>query len=180
MIKINKLLRNKPYQFVLVIILTITIIILNYYSVAKNNQKQSILNSLDNIYLNKSLNFLMDNLNPRYEIIKLKITEGDTFEKILEKTKIPSNEKKLIIKKLSKFKLVNNLYKGQNIYFKIDYLKPIRVTKISIELSKTKNLVFSRIEESGEFKYKEVEKKLNNKFTIKYLWSTNYYLFKKL
>ena len=66
MIKINKFLRNKPYQFVLVIILTITIIILNYYSTAKNNQKQSILNSLDNIYLNKSLNFLIDNLNPRY------------------------------------------------------------------------------------------------------------------
>ena len=50
MIKINKFLRNKPYQFVLVIILTITIIILNYYSTAKNNQQQSILNSIDNIY----------------------------------------------------------------------------------------------------------------------------------
>ena len=71
MIKINKFLRNKPYQFVLVIILTITIIILNYYSTAKNNQQESILNSLDNIYLNKSLNFLIDNLNPRYKIIKL-------------------------------------------------------------------------------------------------------------
>ena len=94
MIKINKFLRNKPYQFVLVIILTITIIILNYYSTAKNNQQQSILNSLDNIYLNKSLNFLIDNLNPRYKIIKLKIAEGDTFEKILDRTNIPSNEKK--------------------------------------------------------------------------------------
>mgnify|MGYP001457655306 CR=1 FL=1 len=120
MIKINKFLRNKPYQFVLVIILAITIIILNYYSTAKNNQQQSILNSLDNIYLNKSLNFLIDNLNPRYKIIKLKITEGDTFEKILDKTNIPSNEKKIILKKLSKFKFLNNLYKGQNINFKTD------------------------------------------------------------
>ena len=167
MIKINKLLRNKPYQFVLVIILTITIIILNYYSVAKNNQKQSILNSLDNIYLNKSLNFLMDNLNPRYEIIKLKITEGDTFEKILDKTNIPSNEKKIIIKKLSKFKFVNNLYKGQNINFKIDNVKPVKVTEISIELSKTKDLVFSRIENLDKFEYKELEKNLNKVIVYK-------------
>ena len=167
MIKINKFLRNKPYQFVLVIILTITIIILNYYSTAKNNQQQSILNSLDNIYLNKSLNFLIDNLNPRYEIIKLKITEGDTFEKILDKTNIPSNEKKIIIKKLSKFKFVNNLYKGQNINFKIDNVKPVKVTEISIELSKTKDLVFSRIENLDKFEYKELEKNLNKVIVYK-------------
>jgi len=167
MFKINKFLRNKPYQFVLVIILSITIIILNYYSNAKNNQQQSILNSLDNIYLNKSLNFLIDNLNPRYEIIKLKITEGDTFEKILDKTNIPSNEKKIIIKKLSKFKFVNNLYKGQNIKFKIDNVKPIKVTEISIELSKTKDLVFSRIENLNKFEFKELEKNLNKVIVYK-------------
>ena len=167
MFKINKFLRNKPYQFVLVIILSITVIILNYYSNAKNNQQQSILNSLDNIYLNKSLNFLIDNLNPRYEIIKLKITEGDTFEKILDKTNIPSNEKKIIIKKLSKFKFVNNLYKGQNIKFKIDNVKPIKVTEISIELSKTKDLVFSRIENLNKFEFKELEKNLNKVIVYK-------------
>jgi len=167
MIKINKFLRNKPYQFILLIILTISVLILNYYSTAKRNQEQNILDSLNNIYLNKSLDFLIDNLNPRYEIIKLKITEGDTFEKILKKINIPSNEKKLIIKKLSKFKFVNNLFKGQNIYFKIDYIKPIRITEISIELSKTKNLVFSRIEESGIFKYKEIEKNLNKAIVYK-------------
>ena len=109
----------------------------------------------------------MDNLNPRYEIIKLKITEGDTFEKILDKTNIPSNEKKIIIKKLSKFKFVNNLYKGQNINFKIDYVKPAKVTKISIELSKTKDLVFSRIENLDEFDYKELEKNLNKVIVYK-------------
>ena len=167
MIKINKFLRNKPYQFVLVIILTITIIILNYYSTAKNNQQQSILNSLDNIYLNKSLNFLIDNLNPRYKIIKLKITEGDTFEKILDKTNIPSNEKKIILKKLSKFKFLNNLYKGQNINFKIDNVKPVKVKEISIELSKTKDLVFSRIENLDKFEYKELEKNLNKVIVYK-------------
>jgi len=167
MIKINKFLRNKPYQFVLAIILTISVLILNYYSTAKKNQEQNILDSLNNIYLNKSLNFLIDNLNPRYETIKLKITEGDTFEKILEKTKISSNEKKIIIKNLSKFKFVNNLYKGQNIYIKIDYFKPIRVTEITIELSKTKNLVFSRIVNLDKFEYKELEKNLNKVIVYK-------------
>ena len=96
MIKINKFLRNKPYQLILIIILSITVLILNYYSTTKSNQQEKIIDSLDNIYLNKSLNFLIDNLNPRYEIIKLTIAEGDTFEKILEKINIPSKEKKNI------------------------------------------------------------------------------------
>ena len=167
MIKINKFLRNKPYQFILIIILTITILILNYYSTSKKNQQQSIIDSLDNIYLNKSLNFLIDNLNPKYKIIKLSIAEGDTFEKILEKTNIPSKEKKVLIKKLSKFKFVNNLYKGQNIQFKIDNTKPIKVTKITIELSKTKDLVFSRIENLDKFEYRELEKNLNKVIVYK-------------
>lgn len=167
MIKINKFLRNKPYQLILIIILSITVLILNYYSTSKSNQQEKIIDSLDNIYLSKSLNFLIDNLNPRYEIIKLTIAEGDTFEKILEKIKIPSKEKKTLIKKLSKFKFVNNLYKGQNIIFKIDNTKPIKVTKITIELSKTKDLVFSRIENLDKFEYKELEKNLNKVIVYK-------------
>ena len=161
MIKINKFIRNKSYQFLLAIIIGITIVLLNFFLAEKSRQKQSILNSLDNIYLNKSINLLLDSLNPRFKIVELEVIEGDTFEKILNKINISSNEKKIIIKKLSKFKFINKLYRGQGIYFKIDNKKPIKVIEISVELSKTKNLIFSRIDKSDKFDYQEIEKNLN-------------------
>ena len=167
MIKINKFIRNKSYQFLLAIIVGITIVLLNFFLAEKSKQKQSILNSLDNIYLNKSINLLLDNLNPRFKIVELEVIEGDTFEKILNKINISSNEKKIIINKLSKFKFINNLYRGQSIYFKIDNKKPIKVIEISVELSKTKNLIFSRIDKSGKFDYQEIEKNLNAVITYK-------------
>ena len=167
MIKINKFIRNKSYQFLLAIIVGITIVLLNFFLAEKSKQKQSILNSLDNIYLNKSINLLLDNLNPRFKIVELEVIEGDTFEKILNKINISSNEKKIIINKLSKFKFINNLHRGQSIYFKIDNKKPIKVIEISVELSKTKNLIFSRIDKSGKFDYQEIEKNLNAVITYK-------------
>ena len=173
MIKINKFIRNKSYQFLLAIIIGITIVLLNFFLAEKSKQKQSILNSLDNIYLNKSINLLLDNLNPRFKIVELEVREGDTFEKILNKINISSNEKKIIINKLSKFKFINNLYRGQNIYFKIDNKKPIKVIKISVELSKTKNLIFSRIDKSDKFDYQEIEKNLNAVRTYKEADITN-------
>jgi len=173
MIKINKFIRNKSYQFLLAIIIGITIVLLNFFLAEKSKQKQGILNSLDNIYLNKSINFLLDNLNPRFKIAELEVAEGDTFEKILNKINISSNEKKIIINKLSKFKFINNLYRGQNIYFKIDNKKPIKVIKISVELSKTKNLIFSRIDKSDKFDYQEIEKNLNAVRTYKEADITN-------
>ncbi len=158
MIKINKFIRNKSYQFILAGIIGITVLVLNFYLAEKNKQTESLSRSIDNIYVNKSLNFIINNLNPKFKIIELEIEEGDTFEKILNKINIPLDEKTKIIKKLSKFKFINNLYKGQSVNFKIDNNKPIKVINISIELTKSKSLVFSRDAKSNEFTYKEIEK----------------------
>ena len=154
MIKINKFIRNKSYQFILAGIIGITVLVLNFYLAEKNKQTESLSRSIDNIYVNKSLNFIINNLNPKFKIIELEIEEGDTFEKILNKINIPLDEKTKIIKKLSKFKFINNLYKGQSVNFKIDNNKPIKVINISIELTKSKSLVFSREAKSNEFTYK--------------------------
>ena len=158
MFKINKFIRNKSYQFVLAGIILFTILILNFYLSEKNKQTESLSRSIDNIYVNKSLNFIVNNLNPRFKIIELEVAEGDTFEKILNKISIPIDEKTKIVKKLSKFKFINNLYKGQSVNFKIDNNKPIKVIDISIELSKSKSIIFSRDTKSNEFQYREIEK----------------------
>ena len=44
-----------------------------------------MLDTLNNTYLLKSLNHVVNNLNPRFVYIDFEISEGDTFEKILNK-----------------------------------------------------------------------------------------------
>ena len=90
----NKFIKN--FEIIglisLIIITTISTSLFNYKKNLKNNTYN---NFIDNIYFKKSLNYVIENLDPKYEKIKHKIKPGETFDKILENYEI---EKKEIIK----------------------------------------------------------------------------------
>ena len=73
----------------------------------------------------------------------------------------------MIIKELSKFKLINKLYDGQKISFKFNNSKPIKVIEISVEQSKTKTFVFNRKDSLDKFVHKEINKNLNQEIVYK-------------
>ena len=80
---------------------------------------------------------------------------------------MPLTEKKLILKKLSKFKFVKKLYNDQKISFKLDNSIPIKIIEISIEKSKTKTFVFNRKKGLDEFIQKEINKNLEQVIVYK-------------
>ena len=164
---LNKIIKNNSYLILLISILFLTILVTNFYTIYKKNNEAKLLDTLDNLYLIKSINYIFENLNPRFTNIKFKIEKGDTFEKILNQLNLPLTEEKLVINKLSKFKFINNLYRGQKISFKIDNSGNKRVINISIEESKTKLLVFDRLTNLDKFEYKELNKKLNKLIVYK-------------
>ena len=164
---LNKIIKNNLYLILLISILFLTILITNFYTIYKKNNEAKLLDSLENLYLKKSINYIFENLNPRFTNIEFIVEAGDTFEKILNQLNLPLNEKELAINKLSKFKFVNNLYRGQKISFKIDNLRNSRLINISIEESKTKLLVLNRLTNLDKFEYKELDKKLNKLIVYK-------------
>tara|TARA_B100000965_G_scaffold155998_1_gene129981 strand:+ start:84 stop:1379 length:1296 start_codon:yes stop_codon:yes gene_type:complete len=164
---LNKIIKNNLYLILLISILFLTILITNFYTIYKKNNEAKLLDSLENLYLKKSINYIFENLNPRFTNIEFTVEAGDTFEKILNQLNLPLNEKELAINKLSKFKFVNNLYRGQKISFKIDNLRNSRLINISIEESKTKLLVLNRLTNLDKFEYKELDKKLNKLIVYK-------------
>ncbi len=167
MTKINKFFRNNLYQFILAIIVVITIIILNFYSINKNFQKKKLFESLENIYLKKTSSYIIENLNPKFSNINILINKGDSFEKVLNKINISKSEKEIIIKNLSKFNFIRKLYEGQKISFKLDNASNIKVVKINIQISKTKNAILSRIEGKNKFDYFEEIKNLEKVIVYK-------------
>ena len=161
--KFNKIFKNNFYFIFLSLLILLTIFLTNIYSTNKQNQIEGINDIVENIYLKKSLNLVFKNLNPKYSYLTFKINKGESFEKILSKLNVSVNEKKIIIKNLSKFKFVNNLYQGQTIHFKLDNSKPAKVIELKFEQSKTKYLVFNRLDDLNKFEFKELNKSLQKK-----------------
>ena len=166
-IKLDKLILNHIHILALILLILISIFSTNYYSSYKKNQIEALENIIENIYLKKTTDSFINSLKPRFETINYIIETGDTFEKILNEINVPKNEKKKILKKISKFKFVNKLYKNQKISFKVDRKNPIKIIGFSVQTSKTKTIKFSRNTTIDDFEYKEIEKNLKQVIVFK-------------
>ena len=172
-IKLDKLILNHIHVLALILLILISIFSTNYYSSYKKNQIEALENIIENIYLKKTTDLFIDSLKPRFETINYIIETGDTFEKILNEINVPKNEKIKILKKISKFKFVNKLYKNQKISFKVDRKNPIKILGFSVQTSKTKTINFSRNTAIDDFEYKEIEKNLKQVIVFKEAEITN-------
>ena len=76
-------LKKKFEIFGLVLLITITAISTSYFNYKKTLNKKIYNNFIENIYLKKTLNHIVQNLEPKYYKIKHKIKSGETFDKIL-------------------------------------------------------------------------------------------------
>lgn len=166
-IKLDKLILNHIHILALILLILISIFSTNYYSSYKKNQIAALENIIENIYLKKTTDLFINSLKPRFETINYIIETGDTFEKILNEINVPKNEKIKILKKISKFKFVNKLYKNQKISFKVDRKNPIKILEFSVQTSKTKTINFYRNTAIDDFEYKEIEKNLKQIIVFK-------------
>jgi len=161
-----KIKKNKELFFLIILIL-ITVVSIQIYSVNKNKVNKSYISLINNIYFQKNLKHVLDNLEPRYIIIEHKIVQGETFDKILNKHQIPKNEIKKIKKILSKKNNLNNLKTGQTIKITIDKLKNIKVINFLFPVSRTEKIQLTRNFSSDNFEKKEIITNLDKKIIFK-------------
>ena len=161
-----KIKKNKELFFLIILIL-ITVVSIQIYNVNKNKVNKSYISLINNIYFQKNLKHVLDNLEPRYIIIEHKIVQGETFDKILNKHQVPESEIKKIKKSLSKKNNLNNLKTGQTIKITIDKLKNIKVINFLFPVSRTEKIQLTRNFSSDNFEKKEIITNLNKKIIFK-------------
>ena len=161
-----KIKKNKELFFLITLIL-ITIVSIQTYNVNKNKINKSYVSLINNIYFQKNLKHILDNLEPRYIIIEHKIVQGETFDKILNKHQIPESEIKKIKKSLSKKNNLNNLKTGQTIKITIDKLENIKVINFLFPVSRTEKIQLTRNFSSDNFEKKEIITNLDKKIIFK-------------
>ena len=101
----------------LIILLFTTIISTTYYNYNKNKIIYNYKNTINNIYLKKTLNNFFKNLEPRFKKVEHRISPGETFDNILETYNIKKEEIIEIKKKLSSEININKLNTNQKIIF---------------------------------------------------------------
>ena len=167
MLKIFKYKIKKNIEiFGLIFLILVTAISTSYFNFKKNKNNNAYNNFIDNIYLKKTLDYLIDNLEPKYKKIKHKIKQGETFDKILEQYLI---EKKEIIKiknNLQKKINLNKLNTRQIIQFSIDKTNN-KIEEFTFQVSNTQKIYLKRNTEDDNFEEKIILVKLNKEIVYK-------------
>jgi len=162
----TKIHRNLGLVF-LIILMILSLTITQSYNLHKRTINQNYINLINNIYFKKSLNHILDNLEPKYLSIEHKISSGETFNKILSQYQIPKSEINKIKKKLFKKSNLNNLKTNQVIKFTIDKSENNIITTFLFPISRTEKIQLNRNFESGTFEKKKIITSLNKKIIFK-------------
>ncbi len=166
----NKIYRKiKPLSHFIWLILLIIIVssVTYFYDSNKKQQSKDLKKTFDNIYLQKTFSKITSELKPRFIIKIHKVKQGDTFENIINEVKISKEEKKLFLKTIKKNKTLKVLKLNQNLYFKIDRIDEPKIVEFKIELSKKKELFFTRSLDNKSFISKTLEKNLDKVLSYK-------------
>ena len=165
--KIIKIIKKNIEITFLFLLLLITISSTSIYNEKKVLIDENYKNLINNIYFQKSINQIFDNLVPRYKNIDHKISSGETFDKILNNYSIPNEEINQIKKKLNSDYDINNLKPNLEIKITIDQSNNKKITSFLFPVSRTEKIQLTRNLDNNLFEKKIIITNLNKKIVFK-------------
>ena len=162
---IQKLKKNFEI-FSLVLLIFIAVISTSLFNLKENRNNEAYNNFVDNIYLKKTLSYLVSNLEPKYLKIKHKINKGETFDAILESYLIDKKEIIKIKKSLNKKINLNNLNTNQIIQFKLNKTNN-KIEEFIFQISNKQKIYLSKNLDDDVFNEKILSIKLDKKIIYK-------------
>ncbi|MFL2854725.1 MAG: peptidoglycan DD-metalloendopeptidase family protein [Candidatus Pelagibacter sp.] len=150
----------------LISLITFAIIIALYSNYQKNLSSKKYYNFIDNVYLKKTLNEIINNLEPRFKKYNHKIKSGETFDKILEEYSINKKEileiKESLVKKVN----INKLNTNQKIQIVLDQTNN-RIKEFIFQISNTEKIYLSKDNGETKFNQKILTVRLDKKVIFK-------------
>ena len=144
----------------LILIVLITISSTTYFNYKKNLKNLNQIDFIGNIYFQKTLNHIINNLESKYKKVKHKIRPGETFDNILENYEIKKTEIIKIKNSLKEKINLNKLSTSQIIEFRIDKTNN-KIEEFTFQVSNTEKIYLKRNIESDVFIDEIISIKLN-------------------
>jgi murein DD-endopeptidase MepM/ murein hydrolase activator NlpD len=158
--------KNLEISFLFLLVL-LTIMFTTFYNDNKRQINENYKDVVNNIYFQKTINHIFNNLTPRYNSINHKISNGETFDKILNSYSITDSEIIKIKTKLNSDYNLNNLKTDLDLKFTIDESNNNMITSFIFPISRTKKIQLTRDLETNSFKKKVIITNLNKKIYFK-------------
>ena len=165
--KIIKLIKKNIEFIFLSLLLLVTIASTTFYNNNKILLNENYKDVINNIYFQKSVGQIFDDLTPRYKNVSHKISNGETFDKILKDYLVPSNETTEIKKILSSDYNLNNLRTNLDIKFTIDQSNNKKITVFIFPVSRTEKIKLTRNLDTNLFEKKKIITNLNKRIFFK-------------
>ena len=115
----------------------------SYFNYKNDNTNQAYENFINNIYLKKTLNEVIKNLEPKFKKINHKIKSGETFNNILRKYLIEEEEILIVKKNLLKKVNLNKLNTKQSIQINLDQTNN-KIKEFVFQISNTEKIYLKR------------------------------------
>ncbi len=138
----------------------------HYLVIKKNLNDKKYNNFINNIYVKKTLNEIINNLEPRYKKYNHKIKSGETFDKILNDYSIEKEEINAIKENISKKININKLNTNQKIQITLDQTNN-KIKEFIFQISNTEKIYLSKNSEDIKFNKKILTIKLDKKIIYK-------------
>ena len=164
--KIKSQIRKNTEIFALSLLIMITVISTSFYNQSKEKIINNYKNTINNVYLKKTLNHFFNNLEPKFKEINHKITAGETFQSILQQYQVKDKEIDQIKDMISKKINLNNLSTNNKISFVFDQSNNF-VKEFTFQISNKEKLYLKRDLESNKFSEKILVTKLKKEILYK-------------
>ena len=162
----SKIGKNLEFFFVLLLIL-ISVAITQIYNISRDISKKEYVGLINNLYFQKTVNNILDNLQPKYRNIEHKVAKNETLSSIFKNYDVSEKETNLILKKLrEKNKKISTLKVNQIIKFTINESNK-KVSTVIYPVSKTKKIELIRNSENDSFTRREIITNLKKRIIFK-------------
>jgi len=162
----QSIVKNFEISFVFLLIIC-TVISTTLYNNSRMQVNENYKNVINNIYFQKTINHIFNNLTPRYKSINHKISKGETFNKILNAYSIADSEITKIMRELNSDYNLSTLKTDFNIKFTIDEANNKKIISFMFPVSRTEKIQLTRNLETNLFEKKKIITNLNKKIIFK-------------
>ena len=146
--KLKHKISDKKEIFILIILLIITATITTYYNYDQKKTRKNFNNLINNIYLKKTTKHFLDKLEPKFKKIRHQISEGETFDMILNQYLVDKKEIQNLKDKLTKKINLNKLNTDQKIYLTIDQANN-EIKNFIFQISNKEKIYLTRNDENN-------------------------------
>ena len=165
--KIQKIIRRNTEIAFLILLVVLTLLSTTFYNSKKKIVNENYKELINNTYFKKSIEYIFNNLSPKYKSVEHKISKGETFDKILNRYSIPKNEINKLKKILSSNYDLNNLKTGLVIKFTLDESNSKNINNFLFPISRTEKVQLTKNLETNLFEEKILITNLNKKIVFK-------------